>query len=169
MAKINNIELKAVRRFADHEGFMIAQGNVYFKNKKLGFWSQDSWGGPDRFDFDEELLSKEVESYRLHAPMEKEAYRKFADLSCLLCDLLALTDEEKTYKKGVKKGFRTYVSVRDALRSGGYWSEASADDVLKKEFHQDFMKKFSNGPRLPRDGEITVTVYGSPDDFVKTY
>ena len=169
MASINGIAIKSVRKFRDHEDCMIAQGNVYFNGRKLGFWSQDSWGGPDRFDFDESLLSKEVESYRLHAPMEKEEYRAFADLSCLLYDLLALTDEEKTYKKGVKQGFRTYVSVKDALRSGGYWSDAPADSVLTRSFHQDFLKKFFAGPRLPRDGEIKVTVYGSPDDFVKTY
>lgn len=37
MAKINGIELKALKKFKDHEGCTIAQGNLYLGGKKIGF------------------------------------------------------------------------------------------------------------------------------------
>ena len=58
MASINGVEVKNLNHFKGHEGETCLQGNVYLNGKKLGFWSQDSWGGPDLFEFDETLLDE---------------------------------------------------------------------------------------------------------------
>lgn len=46
MAKIFGFEIKSVKSFKSHDGYPIFQGNVYFKGKKIGSWSQDDWAAP---------------------------------------------------------------------------------------------------------------------------
>ena len=64
MASINGITVKAIKEFRGHDGEPLAQGNLYLNNKKIGFWSQDSWGGPDHFQlepqYNERLLNDAV-------------------------------------------------------------------------------------------------------------
>ena len=63
MAKIKGIELRNIRDFRGHEGEPLTQGDVYYKGKKVGFYSQDSWGGPDILNLDYDLdkdLAKEI-------------------------------------------------------------------------------------------------------------
>ena len=49
MARINGVEVKAVKYRAGHDGARVASGSIYVDGKKLGRWSQDAWGGPDDF------------------------------------------------------------------------------------------------------------------------
>ena len=56
MASLNGVSLKNLKTYAGHEGEPCMQGSVYYNGKKLGFWSQDGHGGPDRFDFNENEL-----------------------------------------------------------------------------------------------------------------
>lgn len=60
----NNIVIKNVKRFADHEGYAIYRGTVYYKGKRLGKWSMDEWGASDHYDFDKSILDDEVEAYK---------------------------------------------------------------------------------------------------------
>lgn len=66
MTKIKGIEFKNVKKFSGHDGECY-QGNLYLNGKKIGSQSQDSWGGPDDFDFTTEEAEKEfkkiVETY----------------------------------------------------------------------------------------------------------
>ena len=64
MASINEIEIKSLKEFKGHEGEPLFQGNIYYKGKKLGFWSQDAHGGIcDNFGFDERILNEEVKRF----------------------------------------------------------------------------------------------------------
>jgi hypothetical protein len=58
MAKINNFELKNVKDFLGHEQEPLCQGNIYYKGKKVGFYSQDAHGGCDNIDIDCELSNE---------------------------------------------------------------------------------------------------------------
>ena len=111
MAKINGIELKALKTFKDHEGCTIAQGNLYLGGKKIGFWSQDYMNGPDTFGLDTtyniEKLNKKVEDLNLDKGDKwnldtSNRYFKYG-LELLLCDLITLKEEEKFFKKQAKK------------------------------------------------------------------
>lgn len=107
MASIKGISLKNVKTFRGHEYPTNYQGNVYFNGKKMGFWSQDSWGGPDSYDFDTaELDAKAKEFYG-----EDSIY----GLDCLMGELLELMDNEKMFKKAVKEGYSALVVI-----SNGY-------------------------------------------------
>lgn len=123
MAKIKGIELKNVKEFRGHEGEELMQGDVYYKNKKVGFYSQDAHGGMDTFDIfynvDRDIrkeimeiadnyiggvLFKKIDdlydkmyNYTSNHTYEKKGYEY------LFMDLLELYDHEKLYKKYSKK------------------------------------------------------------------
>lgn len=164
MAKINGIEVKNVKTFLDHEGCQIAQGNVYYKGKKLGFWSQDSWGGPDNFDFDTSILKDEVEAYKNSGRVE-EKYKTIFDLDILMYNLLKLKDVEKEYKKCVKKGYQSYVRACDGYHVSGYYTKALLPkDVPESPFHTKFLKDCKKDFFKDWDGKVEV--YTSMDDFI---
>lgn len=163
MASINGISIKNLKHFKDHEGCMIAQGDVWYNGKKLGFWSQDSWGGSDNYDFNEHILDEEVEKYR-KSDMVEDKYRSVVDLDSLLYDLLPLIEDEKEWKKVVKKGWKAYVKATDGYHYMCYYSpEIDRKKILKTEFHKDFIKKCEE--QFFKNKEIKVAVYTSLNDF----
>ena len=156
MAEINGITLKKITTFKDHEGCLISQGTVYYKGKALGEWSQDSWGGPDLFHFNEAVLEEEVQKYvnSDYVPVE---YKGFFNLECLLGDLINLMSDEKTYKKAVKKGYNTYVCCDLGYQTTGYFTCTVSKEAAKKSLaYAKLQAKYPNG---------TIKIYNSPDDF----
>lgn len=124
MAKIKGIELKNIVNFKGHEGEDLIQGNVYYNGKKVGFYSQDSWGGIDNFNLDNELSTNkrnEIEDITnnyvggiLFEKLDKltfgdnDFYMNYAKnkqigYEYLFMDLLLLLEHEKIYKKYCKK------------------------------------------------------------------
>ena len=113
MAKINGIEVKAVKTFTGHEGEKCYQGNVYYQGKKLGFWSQDAWCGPDIYDFDTSILDKAVSDYHDSFP-DDYGYKDISDdLDILISSLFMLKDMEKYVKKLQKNGNKTFTFIFD--------------------------------------------------------
>ena len=104
MAKINGIEIKNLKSFMGMEGPTL-QGDIWYKGKKLGFWSQDGNGGPDWYDFDATVLDDEVKKY-----YGEDSYY---DLDCLLYDVVNLKDDEKQYKKFAKNGYKIMATLTD--------------------------------------------------------
>lgn len=52
MARIYDVQLKGITQFKGHEGEPCFQGNIYYKNKKIGYFSDDFRGGFMDIDFD---------------------------------------------------------------------------------------------------------------------
>ena len=120
MASIKGIELKNVKTFRGHEWEELQQANVYYKGKKVGFYSQDSWGGSDIFRLDSNIsneLREEIENitnnYVGNVIFKKidDLYMKTYNLTFtydhigyeyLFEDLLKLVEDEKNYKKYTK-------------------------------------------------------------------
>lgn len=121
MAKIKGIELRRVNDFRGHEGEPLTQGDVYYNDKKVGYYSQDAWGGMDilnlDYNLDKELLEevndvvnnyvggvlfKKIddlynEKYNVNFHYEQKGYEY------LFMDLLQLMEHEKLYKEYSKK------------------------------------------------------------------
>lgn len=147
MAKICGFELKAVKEFKSHDGYPICQGNVYFKGKKLGSWSQDGWGGEDWYEFDKAPYDKAL------AKTDLSGYEQFADcykygfspnLDILLGEVLRLRDLEKPYKKFAKQGYGKMVcftsdmqQVMVGLKSDEYDKVGSLTNVICKRYQWD--------------------------------
>ena len=122
MASINGISVKGLKSFVGHEGEGCYQGNIYIANKKVGFWSQDSWGGPDLFNFDlsysEKKLSDRVKELNpdkaIHGKSrDGKPYTIDYDLELLMYDLVKLLEDEKIFKNSIKKGFAGAMIVTD--------------------------------------------------------
>lgn len=119
MAKIKGIELRNVREFLGHEGEPLVQGSVYYKNREVGFYSQDSWGGMDIFNLDYDLDAETTEEINdiVNNYVGGKLFKKLDDLynqtyhrenlykmeqkgyEFLFLDLLELIEHENIYKK----------------------------------------------------------------------
>jgi hypothetical protein len=137
MASIKGISIKNIKTFRGREYPTNYQGNIYYNGKKMGFWSQDDWGGPDRYDFDTTELNKVAKEYY----GEDSIY----DLDCLIFEILRLVDYEKIYKKAVKAGYDSVVILSDGYAESYIKvpREKNKDKIVKDcEFYiKDFETK----------------------------
>ena len=143
MASINEIEIKSLKEFKGHEGEPLFQGDIYYKGKKLGFWSQDAHGGIcDNFGFNEEILNEEVKRF-VASDMVEERYKEFAGLEILLSNLVELMEREKQYKKFLKKGLFTTVLITDDYHCFYGACSKSKEDALEefKDYIEESKKK----------------------------
>lgn len=104
MAMIKGFQLKAVKNFRGHEGEPLKQGNLYFGNKKAGFVSEDAHGGYPTMDVLQEFRGEWEKSTKAF----EEEFPEKSVLSAeenFFYELLKLTEDEKTYKTAVKKGY----------------------------------------------------------------
>lgn len=142
MASIKGFQLKGVVNFRGHEGELLSQGNIYYKNKKVGFYGDANKGIPQAI----ELTGAEV--IQAYEKASKE-YCEFPDL--FFSELLDLSADEKEYKKFVKKGYPiTFSYVKNTVqRFVGHCMKESQLDSLKAD------KSISN-----------LRIYRKPEDFI---
>lgn len=158
MASINGISIKGLKKFRGHEGEPCYQGTVYVDGMKMGWWSQDSHGGPDIMDFDQSYLNKDVESYRNSDRVEDE-YREYTELDSLLCDVVELMATEKLYKKGLKDGYPVMVRATDGYYVWSAWYRTMPKQEVIDQFRRDCER--GAGVKTP----VSVKVYTSLADF----
>lgn len=91
MASVNGISLKGLKTFKDHEGMDIFQGNLYIGGKKIGFWSQDAWCGPDIVRLDPKYDERKLEQCFKDAGYE--------DMERAMWKLLELKLDEDDWKR----------------------------------------------------------------------
>ncbi len=157
MASIKGIEIKNIKTFRGEEYPRLYQGTVYFKGNKLGFWSQDSWGGPDRYDFDITELNKVSKKYY--------GVGSISDLDTLLSEIILLNDYEKKYKNAVNAGYKSIVILTDGFKETCLKvpKETKKDAVLK--ICEAYIKTFENASN-DKD-RVKTLVFTSPKDFTK--
>lgn len=166
MAKIKNIELKNIRDFKGHDGEPLVQGDVYYKNKKIGFYSQDGWGGPDILNLDNNLENLEEINNIINNYIGGKLFKKIDNLyakqyNCenlfkleqkgyeyLFMDLLQLKDHEDLYKKYKKKtnNNRIYIVYNDLFSRSIYSNKKDVNIELifpnKTYFEYNSLKDF---------------------------
>ena len=182
MASINGITVKAMKEFVGHEGY-CKQGNIYIDNKKQGFWSQDSWGGPDNFEFDTTLLLERIKEYYEKNPpidtlklykmnieeidFKNLPVRTFEDVlepeSIFLYELTDLIEIEKHFKKAIKQGYSMighlkFYHVKAPIPANVSDLVYASNEKQINEHFKEFTDKYLYA---------YVTVYKSLDDFVK--
>lgn len=168
MASINGITVKAIKNFYGHEGEPLHQGNIYLGNKKIGFWSQDSWGGPDSIHLDEPYRTRMLAERVRELNRDKEEVFERNDgskytidysLDIMFGDLMVLKDDEDTFKKAIKDGFAGVLLVTDGHHVFG-WRLNKEMVVLPKEV---IMSRFS---KSISDGKVKHKFY-KEDSFIK--
>lgn len=167
MASINGITVKSIKQFQGHDGEPLYQGNLYLNGKKLGFWTQDGWGGPDLFDLD----GKFHEDFLREAVKKLNSDKVYAgtvryDLDLLLYDFIVLWKEEKEFKKAVKEGYGGTVVATDGYHVTTWNVPKSytemTDEALLKEMEM-LIEKAKKG--FFADVKHIVKIYRSLDDF----
>ena len=180
MASINGITVKGIKNFRGHEGEPLCQGNVYLGNKKIGFWSQDSWGGPDSIYLDEPYRVRKLEAKVRELNREKEEHHTRPDgsrytleysLDIMFGDLMELKNDEDTFKSAIKKGFAGVLLITDGYHIFG-WNLSNAevnlaDDDLLKRFakHIEDGKKKYKFFKEDNHTKYETRIYRSLDDF----
>ena len=57
--KIGDFSIGSIKPFRGHEGESCLQGTILKNGKKVAEWSEDSWGGPMMFRFNDATTEKE--------------------------------------------------------------------------------------------------------------
>lgn len=104
MASIKNFQLKAVKTFRGHEGEPLRQANLYFNNKKAGFLSEDSYGGYPIIQIEAVYQQAWMDSIQSYHTSHPENNMLGAEQG-LFYALFELDEDEKRFKKAVKKGY----------------------------------------------------------------
>lgn len=157
MASIKGIEVKNLKSFRGVEYPTNYQGNVFYNGKKMGFWSQDSWGGPDRYEFD----SRELDAVAKEYYGEDSIY----DLDCLMGELLELVDYEKNFKKAVKEGYTALVVITNGyLETQIKIPQLTDKDAIRKDCESD-LKAFEKRAKSKKD--IQMMIFTNLADFAQ--
>ena len=145
MASINGISVKSLKTFKDHEGASIAQGNIYCDGKKVGFWSQDSWGGPDSFDGCGKIVSERAEKFAAGYPKDDKYAWIQKEPDVFMGNLILLMEIEKMFKKFEKKGGVTGYFMFDGYHISGIWfKQKLTKEDIEKKYAGDVKKMESN-------------------------
>ena len=157
MASIKGITVKNLHTFRGEEYPTNYQGNIYFNGKLQGFWSQDGWGGPDRYEFNSTELEKIASDYYNGEP--------YYDLDCLMNEVIALIEYEKKYKKAIKEGYSAFVVIADAFKRET-WVKVpmTTDKEVIRAKCQDLIKKLEAETKKPVED---VKIFTDLADFVK--
>ena len=139
MAKINGFELKGIKTFKGHEGEPCQQGNIYYKGKRVGWFSDDSWGGCMDIRFDsleiEKLFKETICKYVAAYPNgftgsftilnDKEIFVNYAfsaeDLISELDCLKELEGFAKSFFKGGAKAVTIEYDPKNAVSAARKW------------------------------------------------
>lgn len=185
MAKIYGVKIKNLKTFHGHEGD-CAQGSLYMDGKKIGFWSQDSCGGPDDFDVSkkdfEELQKRAVKYYTNFPQIDTLQFYKedvdpskidFTNLpkrdpadiceieSYLIAEILERMQTEKVFKSMQKKGHK-YLATINCI-SGSWPIPKTIYTCYGAMSEAQARKCFAKELELPY---VSLKMYGSVDDFV---
>lgn len=164
MATINGVEVKALKSFVGREGECL-QGTVYLNGKKLGFWSQDSWGGPDQFDFDVKLLDEACQKYEAGFPDTYQLKDIIGDPECFINEVAILKDIETSCSKMFKKGAKVIVYMTDGYNCS--WFGLPMDmpnEQIKTKYYKNIAQlkegMFKDEDRIAffRKGDFDITV-----------
>jgi len=148
MASIQNVSLKALKSgFGRNEnGF---QANIYLGKKKIGFVLDEGNGGALKIDIMDKQEEFEQIAQNHMKSKQKDYYSAEEDF---LYELVELVDNEKEYKKAVKKGFNYVVFLDYGMKKMPEIARCTTEQGVKKMINECQPEKH--------------TVYGSLEDFI---
>lgn len=176
MVKVYDVTIKNLKSFKDHEGCEIAQGEIWKGKEHLGFWSQDSWGGEDIFEFPEEKLADEVTEFKasnhFNNLLDREAsaddqktrkdIEKYFDTEMFIYEILHRMRVAKLYKKVCKKcNVTTCVAVlhnTEIVMIPIYEDELSDEKLLKISTVQEYLEKKKYGQLMVIRKEADISI-----------
>ncbi len=162
MANIYGVEIKNFNRvFIEDIGASFMQGEMYLNDTFLTNWQRTIQGNvTDRFDAVEASKLSKLASRYCENLLEKAN----SDVEQFITDLVSMTEDEATYRRGLEKGFTTYVQVTDGTQVYGYYTpEISVEKVVGEDYHKQFVERAKTG--LTERHRARVDIFTSLDDF----
>jgi len=155
MAKINDVQIKNLHEFRGYEGESLYQGDIWYKGKKLGLWSEDAHGGIcDNLDFDINLLSDALNDFKEGKPTEDKGLR---DIETFLYILLELTLLEKEANRYFERNKNFVVTRLLGLFTPPYYCSA---DIFQED--EDIIEAVNKNLK---DTHAKPVVFHNNDDF----
>ena len=154
MASIYGFTLKKRKTFhgLDWQG---NQGDLYYNGKKVAWYNDSGNGGScDIVYYDNAyapILEETIKRYFKERPIITEYGELDGDEDLFMAELLQLMDDEKEYKKAVKKGYSCLVTYTDANTHFSY----------SMMCNEDTDQKMSN-----RTDITELKIYRSTKDFI---
>ena len=140
MASIYGFTLKNRKTFQglDWQG---NQGNLDYKSKKVAWYNDSGNGGSCDIVFYDNvyapILEETIEHYFKERPIITEYGELGGDEDLFMAELLQLMDDEKEYKKAVKKGYSCLVTHTDANTHFSYSMMCNEDTAEKTSNRTD--------------------------------
>lgn len=156
MAKIKGIEVKALKMFRSRNGYGF-EANIYLNNKKIGNAYDEGVGG--------EMTIRILPEYRedfstIVSDYYNENPSTFDGEDSFIEELIALKENENSFKKLIKKGFITCIELRYVKRT------TPINEYKLKPSNFIGLKNNSIIPTiLEKYKPVEYTVYSSLEDF----
>lgn len=113
---VNGFELKGLRKHQGHEGEDLLQGSIYYRGKKVGFFSDGDWGSCQRIEFNSPDIEKiwgeeDKRSTAYFNEITKNSSRRLDALE--LIELLVILKQSYTpnFRKLFEEGNASFVLV----------------------------------------------------------
>ena len=171
MAKIFGVEVKSVKNIVDHEGCLIHAGDIFLDGKKIGSWADDYMAGPADYnvpDTDYKVLVERANRfYDIYAwndgKTERDASIFKGDPDILISALIELKEQEKEFKKCLKKGYKSMIVISGPYGQYSYWYINAVYSDWDSRFKQQIDQSKANFPKWCNPKVKYVT---GMDDFV---
>ena len=165
MASINGLKLKAYKKVGVGEEGEIYSGSLYIGSKRLGTTTDDQWGGPAHYSFDQRILDKYVEAYNRFRPCP---WGGEWTTDTLVGGLDELNRLEQRYKKLSYIGPRTLVYFTDGLNAASCifknTKTTTEESIKKSDSFKKCLKEFKDS--IPdKIGEIQIFFFMNESDF----
>ena len=135
MATLNGIEVRGVVNNRGRKSAVVWMGN-----RHIGDWSQDEWGGSDRFSGELSTIVKiKAKTFREGVSKTSRFY-SVADSEEVFMDRLAsLVEVENIANRALKRGCRTIIILpaREGFVEYCYWGLVSDDHIEKHLGHEE--------------------------------
>ena len=190
-ASINGVDIRNINHFHDHgDGFMLWEADVYIDNKKIAFFQQDSWGGPDRLEFlpgfkmndseeqiqqvkkeqdkNQKTLKERSDNYFSKHPQKIKMLDQIIEMespSDFLYRVYTLNNWLKVAKKHAKNDKEVIITFPDndgiPLNNERFYS-IDTKSISNKETFENLLQHLAEKEKIDRDKTVVLS---SPEDF----
>ena len=180
MASIYGVTISEMTKHTGSDHAELAQGTVCLNGKELGFWSQEAYGAPDIYGFDQFSLREPAQKY--FDQLEEQEKRVYGMLYCqngkicidfcdvLLADLVLQNELEKEYIDYIQNGPCTLVTYQHKKSETEKVAQPYSVPPIKMVcFQEALLGQKEIKDRIIRDGldnsPHVVRVYSRREDF----
>lgn len=157
MAKIFGLEIKNRKSFKNAAEKTCYCGDIYYQNKKYGFWSMDYTNGTDIYEFEHTVLDEVVMKFQ----------RKFfgdcsVNLDTVLKFLSDFMNTEEIAEMLFEEGYKSVIVVTEGKHYICVGADSDPENALKE--YGDRIRESSLF--LTANKKVYANAFGTTQDFI---